>query len=75
VNDFGVIKGTNDLKNSVHGTNMGQKGVSEAGASGCPLIAKRALDKVDVRCNDELTAVKPAISMQVRKAGTREAGL
>jgi len=30
VNDLGVVKGTNDLENTVHSANMGQEGVSEA---------------------------------------------
>jgi hypothetical protein len=37
VDDFSVIKGANNLEDAVNGTNVRQKGVAKASASGCSL--------------------------------------
>ena len=74
VYDFRVVESTNDLEYAIDSTYMRKERVSKS--STC----RSALGSISLLVPEDkvmglLTAVRPAMSMHVRCAGTREAGL
>ena len=75
VDDLGVIEGADDLEDTVDGAYVRQESVTETCAGGSTLCDARQ-KRVGVESKCEMrTAGRPAISMVVSAAGTREAGL
>lgn len=77
VDDLGVVERADDLEDAVDGADVGEEGVSEAGTCRGALGDERG---EHARCmmvgrGGRRTAVRPAISMTVKAAGTRDAGL
>lgn len=74
MDDFGIVESANDLEDAIDRTYVRKERISKPGA------CRRALHSMSfvwwkVVVMGLLTAVRPAISMHVKCAGTREAGL
>jgi hypothetical protein len=75
VDDFRVVKGSDDLEYTVYCTDVGKEGIAKASTCRCTLERKTFMLSWNSGINGRHTAVKPAMSMHVRKAGTRDTGL
>jgi hypothetical protein len=75
MDNLGIVESANDLKDAVDRTYVRKESISEPGTCRCALDSISLLRHGEFPIIRLLTAVRPAISMQVKCAGTREAGL